>query len=46
MVKINESKCVDGPRIDAILRRIEKIKSDAIIVKKGEEKHGLQKNVE
>lgn len=46
MVRINDSKCVTSEQIPIILKRIEKIKSEAIIIKKGVEKNGLQKAVE
>ena len=47
MVKMNESKCVDASQVSIILKRIEKIKSDATIIKKERgKKDGLQENVE
>ena len=43
MVRINDSKCVAREQVPIILKRIEIIKSEAIIIKKGAEKNGLQK---
>ena len=46
MVRINDSRCVPRDQIPIILKRIERIKSEAIIIKKEGEKNGLQKAVE
>lgn len=44
MVKINDSKCVDGPQIAVILKRIERIKNEAM--EKERKKNGLRKVME
>ena len=46
MVKMNESKCVDTSQVAVILKRIERIKSDATIIKKEGKRNELQENVE
>lgn len=46
MVKINDSRCVGSQQIAVILKRIERIKSEAIVVKKEGEKNELQKIME
>ena len=48
MVKINDSKCVDETQIAAILKRIERIKSNATVQKnnEGENEHELSEVME
>lgn len=46
MVRINDSKCVDGSQIAAILKRIETIKSNATTNKKGNEEDELSETME
>ena len=46
MVKMNTSKCVDTSQVPIILKRIERIKSDATIIKKEGKENELQKIME
>lgn len=46
MVIINDSRCVDGDNVSIILKRIEKIKSEAIVIKKEGKANELQKTLE
>ena len=38
MVKMNESRCVETSQVAVILKRIERIKSNATVKKEGEKK--------
>ena len=46
MVKMNESRCVEVSQVAVILKRIERIKSDATILKKEGKRNELQKIME